>query len=53
VGPAIAWRASPTFSARASIGGVPMLISDYRQRNYRVISEGTAPYASGALEWKF
>ena len=53
VGPAIAWRASPTFSARASIGAVPMLISDYRQRNYRVISEGTAPYASGALEWKF
>ncbi|MCX6940081.1 MAG: DUF6268 family outer membrane beta-barrel protein, partial [Verrucomicrobia bacterium] len=53
VGPAIAWRASPTFSARASVGAVPMLISDYHQRHYRVKSEGTAPYASGALEWKF
>ena len=53
VGPAIAWRASPTFSARASVGAVPVLNADYHQRNYRVKSERTAPYASAALEWKF
>jgi hypothetical protein len=53
VGPAIAWRASPTFSARASIGAVPVLNADYHQRNYRVKSERTAPYASAALDWKF
>ena len=53
VGPAIAWRAAPTFSARASVGAVPVLNADYHQRNYRVKSERTAPYASAALEWKF
>jgi hypothetical protein len=53
VGPAIAWRASPTFSARASVGAVPVLNADYHQRNYRVKSERTAPYGSAALEWKF
>ncbi len=53
VGPAIAWRASPTFSARASVGAVPVLNADYHQRNYRVKSERTAPYASAAVEWKF
>jgi hypothetical protein len=53
VGPAIAWRASPTFSARASVGAVPVLNADYHQRNYRVKSERTAPYVSAALEWKF
>ena len=53
VGPAIAWRASPTLSARASVGAVPVLNADYHQRNYRVKSERTAPYASAALEWKF
>ena len=53
VGPAITWRASPTFFARASVGAVPVLNADYHQRNYRVKSERTAPYASAALEWKF
>ncbi len=53
VGPAIAWRASPTLSARASVGAVPVLNADYHQRNYRVKSERTAPYASAAVEWKF
>lgn len=53
VGPAIAWRASPAFSARASLGAVPILNADYHQRSYRVKSERAAPYASAALEWKF
>ncbi len=53
VGPAIAWRASPTFSARASVGAVPVLNADYHQRGYRVKSDRVAPYASAALEWKF
>ena len=52
-GPAIAWRATPTFSARASVGAIPVLNADYHQRNYRVKSERTAPYASAALDWKF
>ena len=53
VGPAIAWRAAPTFSARASVGAVPILNADYHQRNYRVKSERLAPYVSAALEWRF
>jgi hypothetical protein len=53
VGPAVAWRASPTFSARASVGAVPVLNADYHQRNYRVKAERPAPYVSAALEWKF
>jgi hypothetical protein len=40
-------------SARASIGAVPVLNADYHQRNHRVKSERTAPYASAALDWKF
>lgn len=53
VGPAVTWRATPTLSARASVGAVPVLNADYHLRNYRVKSERTAPYASAALEWKF
>ena len=53
VGPAIAWRASPTLSARASVGAVPILNAEYHQRNYRVKSERAAPYASAAVDWKF
>lgn len=53
VGPALAWRASPTLSARASIGAVPLLRADYHQRNYRATADRTAPYASAGLEWKF
>ncbi len=53
VGPAIAWRATPTFSARASVGAVPLLRADYHQRNYRATADRTAPYVSAGLEWKF
>ncbi len=53
VGPAVAWRVSPTFSARASLGAVPLLRADYHQRNYRATADRTAPYASASLEWKF
>ena len=53
VGPAITWRAFPAFSARASVGAVPVLNADYHQRKYRIKSERVAPYASAALEWRF
>ncbi len=53
LGPALAWRASPTFSARASIGAVPLLRADYHQRNYRATADRAALYASVAFEWKY
>jgi len=53
VGPALAWRASPTLSARASVGAVPLLRADYHQRNYRATADRAAAYVSAALEWKF
>lgn len=53
VGPALTWRASPTWSARASVGAVPLLHADYHQRNYRLKAERIAPYASTALGWSF
>ncbi len=53
VGPALAWKASPTFSARASVGAVPLLRADYHQRNYRASADRAAAYVSAALEWKF
>jgi hypothetical protein len=53
VGPALAWRASPTLSARVSVGAVPLLRADYHQRNYRASAERAAPYASAGLEWRF
>lgn len=53
VGPALAWRALPTLSARVSVGAVPLLRADYHQRNYRASAERAAPYASAGLEWKF
>jgi len=53
VGPALAWQASPTFSARVSAGAVPLLRADYHQRNYRASADRAAIYVSAALEWKF
>lgn len=53
VGPAVAWRASPTLSARASVGVVPLLRADYHQRNYRATADRAAPYVSAAIDWKF
>lgn len=53
VGPAVTWRATPTFSGRASVGAVPLLNGDYHRRHYRVKSERVAPYVSAALDYKF
>ncbi len=53
VGPALAWQASPTFSARASVGAVPLLRADYHQRNYRASADRASAYVSAALGWKF
>lgn len=53
VGPALAWRSPSGFSARASVGAVPLLNADYHQRKYRLESERLTPYASAALAWRF
>ncbi|MDI1250564.1 MAG: DUF6268 family outer membrane beta-barrel protein [Lacunisphaera sp.] len=53
VGPALTWQASPTFSARASVGAVPFLRADYHQRNYRAAADRAAAYVSASLNWKF
>ncbi len=53
VGPALAWQASPTLSARASVGAVPLLRADYHLRNYRASADRAAAYVSASLDWKF
>ncbi|WP_414663481.1 DUF6268 family outer membrane beta-barrel protein [Horticoccus sp. 23ND18S-11] len=53
VGPAVTWKASPTFQTRVAVGAVPILNVDYHSRGYKLKSDDTAAFVSAELEWKF
>ncbi|MBL9214419.1 MAG: hypothetical protein JNG83_02975 [Opitutaceae bacterium] len=53
VGPAVAWRAAPGFTARISAGLAPRVSAEYRRRGYELKATDTVGYVSAEAGYRF